>query len=139
MLNKIFKDKTDNTAIQLFRSIIAGAIAFAVDFGTLFILTEYFHIYYLISSCISFIFGVTTVYILSVIFVFKARAFKNRALEFGIFAFIGVIGLGLNQLILWFFTEKVHFHYLASKVVATAIVFLWNFFSRKFILYSNRG
>ena len=133
----LFKDKTDNTGIQLVRSMIAGAVAFAADFSTLFILTEFFGIYYLVSAFISFIFGVTTVYILSVMFVFKTRAVKNKTMEFALFAAVGIVGLGLNQVFLWFFTERLHCYYLYSKVLATIIVFLWNFFSRKFFLFRS--
>ena len=135
MIKKIFKDKTDNTFIQFLRSIFSGAIAFAVDFSALYVLTEFFGIYYLVSAFFSFILGVTTAYILSVSFVFSKRTLKNKWVEFALFAFIGVIGLGLNQFFLWFFTERMHIYYLHSKVIATAIVFFWNFFSRKFILF----
>jgi putative flippase GtrA len=135
MLKKIFKDKTDNTFIQLFRSVLSGAIAFAVDFSALYILTEFFGIYYLVSAIFAFILGVTTIYILSITFVFSKRSVENRWFEFAIFVFIGIVGLASNQFFLWYFTERVHLYYLYSKVVATAIVFLWNFFSRKIILF----
>lgn len=139
ILKKLLKDKTHNTIIQLFRSVIAGAVAFAVDFSSLFILTEFFKIYYLVSALFAFVLGVTTVYILSVLFVFPVRRIKNRGLEVLIFVFIGIVGLGLNQLFLWFFTEKVHIYYLFSKIIATIFVFLWNFSSRKFILYRTEA
>jgi putative flippase GtrA len=133
---KIFKGKTDNTLHQLIRYSIVGGLAFIVDFGTLFILTEYFHLHYLISALIAFILGIITNYILSVTWVFRSRSVKNRINEILIFTLIGIVGLGLNELLLWVFTDLVSIYYLISKIMTTVIVFSWNFFARKFLLFN---
>jgi len=135
MIEKLLKSQTDNTLIQLFRYTFVGGVAFIVDFSLLFIFTDFFGIYYLISAALAFLLGLTTNYILSIIWVFNKRTLKNRWLEFGIFSLIGIIGLGFNEFIIWFFTEHVYFHYLQSKIVSTVFVYLWNFFARKFILF----
>lgn len=135
MIEKLLKNQTDNTLIQLFRYTFVGGVAFIVDFSLLFIFTDFFGIYYLISAALAFLLGLTTNYILSIVWVFNKRTLKNRWLEFGIFSSIGIIGLGFNEFIIWFFTEHVHFHYLQSKIVSTVFVYLWNFFARKFILF----
>ena len=59
----------------------------------------------------------------------------GRALEFLGYAVIGLIGLGLTEALLYFFTEIVHFHFMLSKIVASAVVLFWNFFARKVFLY----
>ena len=56
-LEKLFRQNTDKTIIQLFRYIFVGGAAFIVDFGSLYILTDIFGIYYLISAAIAFILG----------------------------------------------------------------------------------
>ena len=55
---KILFHKTDSLIIQFFRYGFAGGVAFLVDFSLLYILTDFFHIYYLISAALSFIPGV---------------------------------------------------------------------------------
>jgi putative flippase GtrA len=138
MIKKLLKSKSDKTLIQLFRYFFVGGIAFAVDFSALFILTEVFGIHYLISAAIAFLLGLTTNYILCNIWVFSTRVMANKWLEFGIFSLIGVIGLVMNEVIIWAFTEHVGFHYMASKVVSAVTVFFWNFFARKYILYNKK-
>ncbi len=135
LVDDLFINKTNNTLIQLFRYTFVGGIAFIIDFGSLFALTEFFHIHYLISAAIAFLFGLSTNYCLSILWVFDKRAVQSRWMEFFIFGFIGLIGLGLNELIIWFFTEKIHFHYLISKIVSTIVVYCWNFFVRKLTLF----
>ena len=135
MIQHLLKNKTDNTIIQLFRYTIVGGFAFVVDFGSLFVLTEYCHIYYLVSAAIAFVLGLTINYTLSVKWIFINRSLKSKSLEFIIFALIGLFGLAINEVIIWFFKEIVQIHYLYSKLISTAIVYLFNFFSRKMTLF----
>jgi putative flippase GtrA len=128
--------KSDKTSIQLLRYIFVGGIAYAVDFGSLFFLTEVVKIHYLISAAIAFILGLLTNYILSIFWVFAKRTLTSKQMEFLIFAIIGLVGLGLNEGIIWFFTALIHFHYLMSKVISAIVVFFWNFFARKRILFN---
>ncbi|MFC1479905.1 GtrA family protein [Candidatus Omnitrophota bacterium] len=99
------------------------------------VFVEIFKIYYLTAALVAFLLGAITAYILNVKWVFDKRTFQNRYFEIAIFIVIGVVGLILNQYIIWFFTENVSFHYLLSKLVATMIVVIWNFFARKYILF----
>lgn len=136
MIEQLFKNSTNNTFIQLFRYTFVGGFAFIFDFGSLYILTEYLNVYYLLSAAIAFLLGLAINYFLSVIWVFGKRSIKSKHVEFVIFALIGIFGLALNELIIWFFTEVVNIHYLYSKLISTALVYLWNFFIRKFTLFS---
>jgi putative flippase GtrA len=135
LTDNLFRDHTDKTRIQLFRYILVGGVAFLVDFTSLFILTEYFGIFYLISAALAFILGLTANYFLSVRWVFNNRKLENRNFEFGIFAIIGMVGLGLNEILIWFFTQDIQIFYLYSKILAAVVILLWNFFARKFILF----
>lgn len=136
MYQLLFKDKPRNMIIQMVRYSISGAIAFSVDIAILFILTEYAQINYLVAAIIAFSTGMLIVYLLSISWVFPNRSFNSRQKEFWIFFIIGVIGLGLNEIIIWSFTEFIHFHYMTSKMFSTVIVYFWNFFNRKFILFN---
>jgi putative flippase GtrA len=135
MLEKPITHRADNSFIQLFRYTLVGGLAFIVDFGLLFVFTDIFGIYYLISAALAFLSGLTTNYILSIVWVFNKRRLRNRSVEFGIFGLIGIVGLGFNELFIWFFTEQVHLHYLMSKIIATGFVYIWNFSVRKFMLF----
>ncbi|MBC8359163.1 MAG: GtrA family protein [Candidatus Aminicenantes bacterium] len=128
--------KSHKTSIQLFKYGFVGGIAFCVDFGSLFFLTEVIKIHYLISAAIAFILGLLTNYTLSILWVFPKRAIADKRVEFLLFLIIGLVGLGLNEVIIWFFTEFIHFYYLISKLFSTVVVFFWNFFARKKILFS---
>ena len=137
-MQSIFKGKTNNTLLQLFRYTVVGGLAFLVDFGTLFFLTEFLNIHYLVSAGISFVFGLTINYILSVQWVFSCRIMESRLLEFFLFALIGLVGLGLTELFLWILTDILFIYYLLSKILTAVLVYFWNFFVRKLILFNQQ-
>ncbi len=133
-----FKGETNSTLMQLFRYTFVGGFAFLVDFGTLFILTEYFNIHYLVSAGIAFLFGLIVNYFLSVKWVFNSRVMENVWLEFILFTLIGLVGLGLNELFLYILTDIFLIYYLISKLITTFIVYFWNFFARKIFLFNKQ-
>jgi putative flippase GtrA len=120
---------------QFSRYIAVGGVAFVVDFGLLYLLTELLGLYYLISAAIAFLFGLLTNYSLSRLWVFDRRTIKNVAVELVIFTAIGIVGLGLNEVIIWFVREKIHFHYMIAKAISAGIVLIWNFGARKTVLF----
>lgn len=134
-LNTLLKQQSERTIIQLFRYFVVGGAAFLVDFGSLFVLTDFFGVYYLISAAIAFILGLIVNYGLSISWVFNNRTLQNSTLEFGVFSLIGIVGLGLNEIFIWFFTAEIGFYYLISKMISAVIVLFWNFFARKFVLF----
>lgn len=119
---------------QLFRFGIVGVIAFAIDYGLLYILTEKCGIYYLVSSLISFGVSVIFNYIASVIWVFDVDKEKSKVKNFIYFIGLSVVGLAINELIMWFGVDKIHIYYMLVKLFATAIVMIFNFITRKMFL-----
>lgn len=136
-LHTVFVAPTNNWLLQLFRYGFVGGVAFLVDYGTLFVLTHYAGVPYLWSAAIAFILGLVTNYLISISWVFHHSGKMRVWQEFVCFAIIGVIGLGLNELIMYVGTDMMHLHYMISKLISTAIVFFWNFFARKFMLFNK--
>lgn len=135
MFARLFKNTPHRISVQVFRYILAGTIAYIFDYGALIILTEACKIYYLTSAAVAFMLGSVVSYALNVMWVFSERTLKSKRLEFVIFVLISVVGIILNHYCILIFTEKVHLHYLASKLVSSVVISAVNFFARKFILF----
>lgn len=152
--HKLFVEETNHTGLQFFRSIFVGGIATVADFGVLIVLKQLFGMSESLASVFSFIVGLTVNYVVSTVWVFSKAKVKNRVVDFIVFALIGIVGLGLTELIIAPFSEKgifgvgffvknavfgsliaVEQYYIIGKLFSVVLVYMWNFFARKFILY----
>jgi putative flippase GtrA len=135
--NDVFLARTSSLPVQVARYTVVGGLAFCLDFAILYVFTEFFGIYYLISAAVAFLFGVTLNYLLSVAWVFDQRRLNNRSQEYIFFACVGILGLLLNNLLIWGLTEFGGLHYMTSKAISGVSVYLFNFATRKALLFSN--
>lgn len=119
------------TFIQLIQFGFVGVAATIIDFGVLIFLVQIFHLDPVISAAISFIISLIFNYVVSMRYVFRHRQDISRKTEFIIFAVLSIIGLGLNELLMWLCINVVGIFYVWAKVIATALVMIWNFVSRK--------
>ena len=149
-LKDVFFRPAKNSMIEFIRSLFVGGAAFFADFLTLVLLKELGNVNTLLSSTFGFAVGVTVNYLLSTFWAFRSSNIKNSFMRFIIFILIAIVGLLINNYIIKLFDEDFSKmllfgslidpkrYYMAGKIVATVVVFFWNFFSRKLLLYRNK-
>ena len=121
-----------------------GGAATIVDWGLSSLLFYFaFHqSYAVIANGLSFVAGLLANYFLSTFWVFRSSKIKSRLAEFLAFAAIGVVGLlltiGITKLFEITMADVTSAYQIISKVVSTAVAFLWNFFARKYLIYSKK-
>ena len=116
--------------LEIIRFCIVGGLSLIVDCGVLYGLTDFFGVHYLYSAGISFTVSVIFNYWLCVKYVFK-NARHQTPRQATIFIGSSIIGLGLNQICMWFFVEIILLHYMIAKLAATVIVTLWNYVMKR--------
>ena len=116
--------------LEMIRFIIVGVITFVVDYGLLYICTEYIGLYYMYSTAIAFIVAVIFNYWLCVVYVFTniQRQTSKQAL---LFVGSSAVGLGLNQICMWFFVEIFGIYYMLAKIISIIIVMAWNYIMKR--------
>lgn len=135
MINKLLSILEKHTSLTQIRNfLIVGGSVFLIDFVLLGILTEFAGMEYLLASGISFTISTIYNYFASMRFVYKGKEGADKKREFLVFFVLAVIGLGLTQLLMWFFTEKVGFYHMISKVFEKSITMFYSFVSRKVFL-----
>lgn len=119
---------------QFLKFGVVGAVAFVIDYGILMLLSQVVGWDPLPSSVISFTISLVFNYLASMHFVFERRDDLSRRRELVIFVLLSVIGLAINSACIWAGTEAFGsgpVPVTATKLVATVVVALWNFWSRK--------
>jgi putative flippase GtrA len=115
---------------EILRFLVVGGGCFLIEYALLYFLTEAIHIYYLYSAAIAFIVSVLINYWLCVKYVFAVKG-KQNTKQASLFIGSSIGGLGINQLCMWFLVEKCGIYYMLAKIVAAAVVMIWNYFLKR--------
>lgn len=119
---------------QFLKFGVVGVIATLIDYGILMVLSQLCGVDPVLAGGISFVVSLVFNYLASMKFVFARKEEMSRRKEFAIFVVLSLIGLAINQVIMWLGVSALGDDALAvtaSKIVATAVVMIWNFVSRK--------
>lgn len=125
--------KNNKLLIQIFKFIIVGGIATIIDYIIFFILHELLKLPTLPSNIISFSISVIYNYIASVKWVFDVKKDDPKK-QFIIFIVLSIIGLLLNTAIVYVTVDIFKWYSMLCKIIATGIVMVFNFITRKLLL-----
>ena len=126
--------KNNKLIKQILKFGVVGGIAFLIDYVVLFCCKEFLGFSVLVSAATGFTVSVIYNYIASVKWVFDVDKEKDPKKNFIIFIILSIVGLILTEIIMWIGTDLMHINYLIVKIVATAIVMVFNFVTRKMFL-----
>lgn len=137
-MNKLMK--------QILKFGVVGGISCIIDFAIYTSLIKMFGVDYLIAGFFGFTISLIFNYLASMAFVFERKENADKRKEFIVFAVLSAIGLGLTELIIWMIVEgyrslpAIQFALMDewievfAKIVATGIVMVYNFVTRKIFL-----
>lgn len=132
---------------QILKFGIVGFVCFLIDFGITTGFTNILGVHYLISKFLGFVVSAIVNYILSIKFVFTQKKEMDKKKEFTVFLILSAFGLLINEIVMYicidgayahsaFLQEKISDGLMVSisSIIATGIVMVYNFISRKLFL-----
>ena len=140
-------DERKGRAGEVIRFALTGGICFAVELGVLVLLKGGLGVDTLIATPAAFLVSVALNYLLCVVWVFRGAQNRGAGAKAG-FLVTSLIGLGLNELLMLLFRvtlgeetviltlagQEIRM-YVLNKCLATLIVMIWNYFSKRAVLY----
>lgn len=139
----------EREAERFFKFLVVGTIGFGVDFGLLAFLVEVVGLVPVVANTFSFSAAVVSNFTLNRYWTYPDSRSKRRRIQLIQFGMVSIIGLAINNLILFFlqhpFDALLHaVHappglggYIPAKMVATIVVLFWNFFINRFWTYND--
>ena len=131
-MNQSLNDNQIKLLVQIFKFVIVGGIATLIDWIIYFICYHFIGIEPLIANIISFTISVIYNFWASIKYVFDVKGNNKR--NFIIFIVFALIGLGINEIIIFLLHNKLLWNAMLVKIIATAIVMVFNFVTRKKLL-----
>ena len=136
-----------NLLNQIIKFGIVGLFCFLIDFGITTGFTNLLGIHYLISKFLGFVVSAVVNYLLSIKFVFTQKKEMDKKKEFTVFLILSSFGLLINEIVMYLCIDGIyarsgqlqelerHANMVAlSSILATGIVMVYNFISRKLFL-----
>ncbi len=119
--------------VQFIKFCIVGASGSLINLALLYSLTEFLHVWYMMSAVLAFTIAVVNNFVWN-----KYWTFRNRAPEisrqFVSFFVINVMSLSINLAVLYVLTEYCRIWYMAAQVVAILVAMSNNYWgSKRFI------
>ncbi len=115
---------------------IVGLLGLVIDFGSTYWLKEKIKIPKYLANSVGFSLAVISNYFLN-----KYWTFQDYNLEVFLqaqkFAAISLIGLALNNQILYLLNQKMKINFYFAKLLAIGIVVFWNFLANYFYTFSS--
>jgi putative flippase GtrA len=112
--------------LKFLKFCIVGFSGMVVDFGFTWLCKEKFKWNKYVSNSIGFVLAATNNYIWNRWWTFQSDN-ANIPIEYGKFLVISVIGLGLNNLVIYLLHEKLKLNFYFAKLIAIGVVTVWNF------------
>ena len=120
--------------IKFLRFCIVGASGMIIDFGTTWLLKEKGKVNKYIANSTGFILAASSNYLFNRIWTFESHD-PEIGFQYLSFIIISSIGLGINNLVIYFLNDRLKFNFYISKLIAIMVVTIWNFFMNFLITF----
>ncbi len=117
-----------------------GVVGFSgvfVDFGVTWLCREKLRLNQYVANSIGFLCAVVSNYILNRIWTFQSQD-PAVATQFSKFLLASLVGLALNNGIIYLLNERLKINFYVAKLVATAVVTVWNFWANYTFTFTGR-
>ena len=121
---------------KLVKFIIVGFSGLFIDFGLTFVCKEKLSLNKYLSNSIGFLLAASSNYFLNRVWTFGSKN-PEIILEFSSFFFVSIIGLLINNSILWLIHNKMGINFYLAKFGAILVTTLWNFFANYFFTFQG--
>jgi len=120
-----------NVVREFFKFALVGLLGTLINIGVLYLFTEFFGVYYVISAIFAFIIAATSNFFFNKVWTFKERISDSIAKKYASFFAVSVTALLVNLFFLYLFTEFFGVYYILSQIIAIGISLIINFLGNK--------
>lgn len=117
---------------EMFKFGLVGLVGAVVDIGLLNLLHLKAGLSLYQSIFWAFVAAVVVNYLLNNFWTYRRLGLKFRASSLLKFGAISTVGLGVTEAIIHVLSVQNGVNYNAAKIIAIAVVFLWNFFANRY-------
>jgi putative flippase GtrA len=136
LFRHFFQEKTEHPGVQFFRSLIAGWLAFGIDWLALSLLVYFLPFAPSLMKLLSYPLGVFVAFFVNRHWVFPEGRMFHQKTQVTLYFIGALVGLGISSTALQYFSALwPDFNLGWTNALAMAITWVWNFSFRKFVVF----
>jgi len=122
---------------KVIKYIISGGTAAIVNLASLFVLTNFFGVWYLLSAVFAFVLAFLVSYLMQKFWTFGDKQTDKIMTQAPIFFVVQVFNLIVNIVLLYMFVEFFDLYYLLGQILAGGLIAVYSFFIYKLIIFKK--
>lgn len=140
----------NNHLKEIFKFILTGGVCFLIEYAALILLKEWLHMPVVAATPLAFLISVVFNYLLCVKWVFSNAREGSRKAQLG-FVITSGVGFFLNWALMWaltalfgedavlltIFSFRIKTYHI-NKIIATILVMVWNYLTKRHVLRKDR-
>lgn len=140
----------NNRLKEIFKFVLTGGVCFLIEYAALILLKEWLHMPVVVATPIAFLISVVFNYLLCVKWVFSNAREGSRKAQLG-FVITSGVGFFLNWALMWaltalfgedavlltIFSFRIKTYHI-NKIIATILVMVWNYLTKRHVLRKDR-
>ena len=134
-MHLLYKLLSHKLSKEFVKFAFVGVINTLINMGVLYILVNYFSVYYMVAAILAFLVAVTNSFIMNTLWTFKSDIADKTHSKLSKFFLISTIAALFNLLFLYIFTEFLGIWYMLSQLFAIVLTLLINFIGNKLWTY----
>ena len=119
------------------RFLVSGSFATGTNLALLYVLTDWFGVWYLASAAIAFIAAFFISFTLHKFWTFEEPSREGMHFQAGLFFLAALVNLGLNTLCLYLLVEYVYLHYLVAQILVSVFIAIENYFIYQRLIFRS--
>lgn len=121
---------------QFLKYLLVGGVVVVVNLTSLYVLTEFGHIYYLLSTVGAFLVAFSVSFVLQKFWTFEDVSRDHLHRQLPLYLLLQLANVSLNTSLMYMFVEYLHVWYLLSQAIISLILAVGIFFINKKYIFS---
>lgn len=119
------------------RYLFAGGLAFSTNLILLFIFIQYFHLWYLTASTLSFVISVIVSFTVQKFITFRDRTTDNVHHQIAKYVAIALFNVSANGGMMYALVDMAKIHYMLAQILSAGIIAVWSLAVYRYLIFKH--
>ncbi len=122
---------------KILKYLISGGSAAAVNLSVIYVVTDMFHVWYLLSSVVANVVAFFVSFFLQKFWTFNNASVGLMKKQLMLYFVVAAMNLVINTMLMYLFVEDFHLHYLIAQIATSALIAVESYFVYQHLIFKR--